>query len=98
MNWEEKFAAIKALDSDASLRMREPCDWYVSTRTELKKGCVLVGCGGGTGRTSPEEAVNHCWAHMTLHPPDQYLVIGAHPCRRSVRWNGFMWADIAEAA
>lgn len=100
MDWEQKFAAINALDYDASLCMRKPGDWYVACRLEIKKGSVLEG-GAGPGRATPEEAVEHYFARITsLLKVGEYVVCRAHggSSRRAVKWNGFMWADVREAA
>lgn len=95
MNWEQKLAAIQAL-GDTSLRMRKPGDWYVSsTRMEIGGDGMLSG-EYGNGRT-PEEAVEEHWRIYTNLPPGKFIVIGAYTDkRRQVRWNGYMWEDIAK--
>ena len=99
MTWEQQFAAMKALCGigDCALHMRSPGEWYVSLRgVEVKDGAVLRGAGS-SGK-SPEEAVMQTWSNIATNlPSDRYLVIGAmRDDRRAVRWNGFMWEDVAE--
>lgn len=92
MTWEEKLSALQALDSDASVRMRGPGNWYVSWRPSVKQDCFLVGEYGNGN--SPQAAVEDHWNKLTNLPADQYLVLDNYRGRRSVRWNGFMWQDV----
>lgn len=95
MTWEQKFAAINAI-ADASLRMREPGDWYVSQpRVEVKAGSILTG-SYGNGRT-PEAAIEAHWRALTQLEGDSYVVVDAYKDeRKAVEWNGFMWVEIRE--
>ena len=55
MNWEQMFAAINAL-APASLKMREPGNWWVSqSGVEIGDGVTLVSPSGRG--TDPESAV-----------------------------------------
>jgi hypothetical protein len=95
MTWEEMFMAIKALDSQASLMMRNPGDWYVSASIEVKDGLVLVSAYGN-GET-PELAVRDQWSKLTDDIPGQYVVINAAgPRRRAYDWVGYMWREVDE--
>ncbi len=96
MTWEEKFAAICALDGDACVMMRKPGDWYVSWRNDIKEedgGCCLHH-RYGNGST-PEGAVLDHWRCITEEQPLAYVVVrGDYPNRRHVVWNGYMWRDL----
>jgi hypothetical protein len=94
MTWEQKLQALQAL-SDVSLRMRKPGDWYVDSRMEIKDGPVLVGAYGN-GKT-PQAAVEDHWQQYALLPLDKgpIVVDAMRDSRRHVRWNGFMWQDVA---
>jgi hypothetical protein len=75
--------------------MRKPGDWYVDARMEIKDGSVLVGAFGN-GRT-PQEAVDDHWAQYAFLPADKGPIVlnAMGESRRHVRWNGFMWQDVA---
>ncbi len=92
MDWQQKFAAIKAFagDFETCLMMRKPGDWYVSAGMAQGGDGVLLGTYGN-GAT-PEEAVDDHWRIYTDDMPhDKYAVADrANPPRRG-RWNGFMW-------
>lgn len=101
MTWEEKFAAMKALVGDFSIRlaMRAPGDWYVDCRGREIGGDGLLASLSGDGRT-PQEAVEDDWRkNVEELPADRYLVLRAmHSDRRHVRWNGFMWIEVSVPA
>jgi len=94
MNWEQKFAAILAISYSASLRMRQPGNWYVSVPgCEIGGGATLRSVGS-TG-ADPSKAIECTWEEITKLPPDKHLVIDAmRDTRRHVRWNGYMWEDL----
>lgn len=94
--WEQKFAALKALDSDASLKMRKPGDWYVSmTGVEVGSSASGLLTSPSAGGETPQEAVEARWDLFANLATNQYLVIDAmKDTRRHVRWNGFMWEDL----
>ena len=96
MTWEEKLHALDLLAGVGSLHMRVPGDWLCSHSLDIKDRSLLVG-GCGNGKT-PQEAVEDQWARLTERlEPYQYIVIDrSGGPRRSVRWNGFMWADVKE--
>jgi hypothetical protein len=98
ITWEQKFAAIKAVCEygDANLQMRKPGDWYVHAKADLVQyGSIMSGSCGGDG-SSPQEAVEAAWGRMTR--PGYHIVVFASNAnkRRHVRWNGFMWEQVAE--
>lgn len=94
MNWEQKLQACQSL-CPASLCMREPGDWYVDQRIEVKDGCILK-VSYGNGQT-PQEAVENHWRELTDISPDQYLVINAGGKNMAAyRWHGFMWKQVKE--
>ena len=96
MTWEEKFAAINAIE-EASLIMRKPGDWLVSQHVEIGGDGVLRG-DYGNGR-SPEEAVERHWDILTQVKPPSYVVTNAmRPNRKHWRWEGFMWKEIPQPA
>jgi hypothetical protein len=94
MNWEQKVAALMALSSDVSIRMRAPGNWYISVRgVERKEGAMLSS--GCVSEALPDKAVEAYWEWAT--DERYYLVIRAMgEMRRTVKWNGFMWADFKE--
>ena len=97
MNWQQKLSAVQALCGtfNVAVRMRNPGDWYVNDCTEIKDGSILRG-EYGNGAT-PEQAVEDHWDILTNLPHEQYIVVrAAREDRRAVRWNGFMWEDVAE--
>jgi len=101
MDWQQMFAALKAISPEATLQMRKPNDWYCRLPgVELKNGITLQTVRGTGG--SPGEAVAAAWIAATELPssPDggPYLVVNATDPkrRRAMRWNGFMWADVDE--
>jgi hypothetical protein len=95
VDYQEKFMALKAISSSATLGMRRPGDWYVfMPHVEIGNGSTLTSPGGGA--ETPEAAIEEAWATYTwLLKPTEYLVLNAgyEDRRRHVRWNGFMWAD-----
>jgi len=93
MNWEQKFQALMAICPEVSLKMRKPGDWFVSIPwVSRREGSVLSsGCDSAK---SPEEAVAQRFEWATN--PKFYLVTTVNSCRRAVKWNGFMWADVDE--
>lgn len=97
MNWEEKFAAIKAIGGmDTAITMRSPGDWHVTgTRIEIAHDGMLLSTTEH-GR-SPQEAVELRWKQLTeLTGKQTHLVLNAYgDNRRHVRWNGYMWVDVA---
>lgn len=92
LDWQQKFAAIKAFagDFDCALRMRSPGDWYVECGMSIGGDGMLSG-SYGNGAT-PEEAVTEHWETYSTLPRDRYAVN-----RRNdrARWNGFMWEAIS---
>lgn len=100
MDWQQKFAAINALcrGVGASLKMRNPGDWYVSIPVEIGDGHFLTTIGGSISAPSPVDAVEEAWNSLTrdLKPTERIIVGAGSPDRRAVRWNGFMWVDVPE--
>jgi hypothetical protein len=91
--WEQKFEAMQGL-GEASLKMRAPGTWYVSqpgveikavTRDKqpIERGPALDG-------KTPEEAVTFRWTALTNAPVEHKR----GRILRTVRWNGWFWADI----
>lgn len=95
MTWEQQFAALKALDIDTYLTTLPDGKWLCRVRgLELGGDGVLVSISG-RGK-SPQEATENLWMQIEAMPSDRYLVLGAmRDTRRHVRWNGFMWIDLA---
>ena len=91
MDWQQKFAAIKAFDPYASLEMRQPGDWYVGGSLSIGGDGVLVG-RYGEGDTPPA-AVDAHWAIYSALPSDRYAVNREN---KRARWNGFMWIEVSE--
>lgn len=94
MTWEQMLSAVQAL-GEASLRMRQPGDWYVEQPRVDKKerGSSVIGSAYGNGST-PEAAVRDHWWTLTDLKPNEIIVIDSlRATRRHVRWNGFMWVD-----
>lgn len=92
MTWEERFAAIKALDDDACLCMRSPGDWYVSANMEIKDGQILTGAYGNG--VSPDQAVLDHWAiYASVKYPRTIVVHAGTDQRREVNWKDFMWVE-----
>ncbi len=58
--WEQKFAALQAISSDISLRMRRPGNWYVSMRGVEVGGNGLLTSITQTDCTSPFDAIHTC--------------------------------------
>lgn len=85
MTWEQKLAAIEALDAGAHVEMRAPGDWYVQASMEKREGTAILIGKYGNGE-SPEAAVEDHWRHYgdgsPLHYRDKWY-----------RWNGFMWSE-----
>ena len=93
MTWEEKLMALKALSGEATLRIREPGNWYCSLpRVSIKEGSFLTSPTSSSA--TPQDAVEDMWRRCVTELPDnQCIVIGAYiGQRQEVRWNGFMWA------
>lgn len=88
ISWEQKFHAIKALCSSATIEMRRPGDWYVSANMEHASGecCLVSDYGNGS---SPEAAVRDHWC--LYGNGDPFLVSMSDPNCGWFRWNGFMW-------
>jgi hypothetical protein len=94
VTWEEKFAALKSLSHDVSLRMREPGDWYVSDPGVEIGGDGVLASKTESGAT-PEAAVEMHWEILTKLPPDKYIALDAFTDkRRHYRWSGFMWTEV----
>ena len=96
MTWQEKAAALDAL-AEIQVMIRKPGDWYVSQRVEIKDDGVLISSYGNG--VTPEEAIENHWRELVDEIADtpKYLVVRAfQDQRRAVRWNGFMWQDVAE--
>lgn len=94
MTWEQKLHALDMLAGAAKIGMREPGNWFCSHRLDIKDKYMLIGgCGNGP---TVEEAVLDQWERVTTKLADhQYIVISRENApRRSVRWNGYMWADV----
>lgn len=95
MNWEQKALALQALVGwpNFSIKMRQPQDWYVSTAgLDRREGSVLSG-GFQKGKT-PEDAIEQYWNWATS--PEFHLQFRNYQGVRLVKWNGFMWEDVAE--
>lgn len=91
---DQKFQAINAL-SPASLKMRQPCDWYVEQSVEIRDGGILIG-EYGNGAT-PQDAIEEHFEKLTSVKYPRYIVASTgSPQRKAVRWNGFMWDHISE--
>lgn len=92
MTWEEKLAAVNALER-CGLHMRRPGEWYADGPDMSKPNYGFLRGSVGNGG-SPEEAVNDLWSAVT--EPGWYVVL--HPMdpnrRREVSWNGHMWKDV----
>lgn len=95
ISWQEKAAILNGL-ATISLLIRKPGDWYVKQRVEVKHGPMLTSSSGAG--TTPEEAVEAHWFKLTKGLRlEEYLVVDAsNDRRRAVRWNGYMWKDVAE--
>lgn len=92
MTWEQKFAALKALDGrglGVSLKMRQPGNWYVSLSAEIVDGGLLVG--PTQAAPTPQAAIEQCWESYAAI--DAIVRISTTPERR-VTWNGFMWDEV----
>ena len=100
MTWEQKLAALNALSADrCMMTMLQPGVWSLRVpRAELKQGGIL-GSLSATG-ASPEAVVEAVWRRATVPPKGAYVVLNAmgENKRRAVAWNGYMWADLNEAA
>lgn len=91
MDWQQKFAAIKAFSGNASLEMRAPGDWYVGGSMSIGGNGMLVGeYGNGT---TPEEAIEDHWRIYSSLPCDRYAVNREN---LRARWNGFMWMEVSD--
>lgn len=100
MTIEQKFQALQALckgGAEAAIYMREPGNWYVFLGGVcIKEKSLLASASGPTG-TNPFDAIGKAWEVLTALSPDEHIVIyRGNNNRRSLRWNGFMWADIEE--
>lgn len=105
MDWQQKAEALAGL-SQLSIMFRErqwriggPEPWYVSQQVDIHCGSVLHGAFGN-GFT-PQEAIENHWQRLVSDlKPDQHLIVkdSRGQKRRAVRWNGFMWEDVTEAA
>ncbi len=96
MDWQQKAAALDAL-AEIQIMMRGVGDWYVQQNVQIRKRDVLYG-EYGNGDT-PQAAIEDHWAKLVseLEGSPHYLVARkGDGSRRPVRWNGFMWADVAE--
>jgi hypothetical protein len=94
--WEQMAQALLSLSGwDAfSLKLREDGTWYVRTGIHVRDGGCLSS--PTVSSTTPVQAIIEYWKEVTSIKPEQYLVVNAGGKRRSVRWNGFMWADADE--
>lgn len=98
MTWEQKAQALKAIAGDYgfALHMRGPGDWYVSlTRVEVSDGPDSVCVSSPTqSAATPQAAIEQAWEQ---HTTKAYCVIvnALNERRREVKWNGFMWEDVA---
>jgi hypothetical protein len=99
MTWEQKLQAMTALVGSFSicLRMREPGNWYVagSGRNIIGGGICRSTFGDGS---TPQEAVEDDWRIFVDELPLNRAIAvhyGDAERRRIVRWNGFMWQDVA---
>jgi len=97
MDWEQKFAAINALNEDDTyIVMRKPGDWYVHCGArEVKRGSILDS-RFGNGR-NPWEAIEDDWHKITNLASDEYIVLNSGSDNRiAVKWNGYMWVNVKE--
>ena len=99
VTWEQRFEAMQGL-GEASLKMRAPGKWYVNQPGVESKavGRDKKPRGGeADDGATPEEAVKLRWLLLT----GSEIEYKRGRVLRTVRWNGFMWADThvdAEAA
>lgn len=107
MNWEEKFAAMKALchPKACEVRMRKPGNWYVDCKgISISAGGSLI-VGAGVSEPHPQRAIQMQWYRWT---DEGFVGMGAvvikgapllvKDClvpekRRAYRWNGYMWEE-----
>lgn len=100
LDWSQKAEALAALAElsikyrDQKHRIGKSEPWYVDQNIEIKDGNTLIGVYGNGH--DPHSALADHWNQLVTNlEPQQYLI--ARPedgFRRSVRWNGFMWADV----
>jgi hypothetical protein len=98
---KSRWAALNALGADefsgVELRMHKSGMFTaaIEGRVEIGNKHTLSSMLG-RGKT-PEEAIDDLWTQATQLKPDEFLVLNAmrNEKRRHVKWNGFMWADIA---
>ncbi len=100
MTWEQKLQACQALTSsiETKIHMREPGNWYVSQSGVDILGKHTTSTIGGGGNT-PESAVESHFKALTValkHGDCVQVRYGGKT--RTVRWNGFMWADVDPAS
>ncbi len=96
LTWEQKAAALLNLSgwSEFALKMREDGTWYVHDAVEIRDRSCMIGVT--VSAENPVMAILKHWLQLTQIEPHQYLVVKVCGKRRAVRWNGFMWADVAE--
>ena len=95
LNFQQKAEALNALAKIAIL-MRKANDWYISQSTEVKQGSMLAGLYGN-GETPADAIYDHWQQLVTDLPPDQYIITNpGSDNRRAVKWNGYMWKEVAE--
>ena len=88
MNYEEKLAAIKLLNSSASVKMRSPGDWYLSHSLRILTSSDTYKCPTTSSR-GPQEAIEEAWDQLTDGLEDGEVV---HVKIKS-EWVAIEWAD-----
>ena len=75
---------------------RAPDDWYVHLPYVEIGGNGFLSGVGGSGK-DPIDAITDTWFSLCSLSHDKYIVLyaGDHAKRKHLRWNGFMWAEIA---
>jgi len=93
MDWQQKFVALKAIDSDVALLARGYGNWYLRFSPEIGEPSILRS--PTQAGKDPEEAVDQAWKEYSTA---KRVVINAYSAkRRAVKWNGFMWEEVVEA-
>lgn len=95
----EMFAALDALDGDARICYSPYSRQVYLTLPHLEIGDGYVLRGPTEHRDTFEEAIRAYWTCVTDLALGEYLVLHSmDPARRKhVRWNGYMWQDLAYA-